>query len=146
MPDIAQQISSLLQAKWTLPSPQVSDITWASTRFEAAQDVGGLPGNFIISCYNPGGPVTVDTLSREVLQVLEDVLVDILVKVSAGTALAIDTRESMRQQVYDILHINQFSVPGCNDVYPLRETTKVESPQLVRVAIMVRCRSFNIKT
>jgi hypothetical protein len=141
MPDIAQQISSLLQAKWTLPSPGVADITWASTRFEAAQDV---PGNFVVSCYNPGGPVSADPLSREVWQLLEDVIIDILVKVSAGTALAIESRESMRQQVYEILHLNQFGVSGCNDVYPVRETTKVESPQLVRVAIMVRCRSFNI--
>jgi hypothetical protein len=142
-PSIAQIISSLLQTDWTLASPGVKDITWATTRFDAAQDV---PANFIISCYNPAGPATVEQLSREALQILEDVVVDIIVKVSAGTAIAISTRESIRQQVYSILQANQLNVPTCNDVWPLREKDKVESPELMRLTIMFRCRSFKITT
>lgn len=140
---MAQRICNLLQTNWTLASPGVNDITWVSTRFEAAQDV---PANFVISCYNPAGPVTAEPLSREALQILEDVVIDIFVKVSDGTSLATTTREIMRQQVYSILQANQFNVPTCSNVWPLREKEKVESPQLMRLTIIIRCRSFQITT
>jgi hypothetical protein len=139
-------ISQLLQANWPATAegllPAKSSITWAFTRFEAMQDV---PSGYVISCYNPGGPVTGDALSREVWQFLEDVVVDILVPVSGATANVLQIREAIRQELYDILHLNQFSVPGFGgDVYPLREKEKVESPQLMRISVIVRCRSFHI--
>lgn len=145
MTDTAQVISAMLQAKWSLGSPSVSDIYWSTTRFQA-MDFEKVANSYAIACYNPGSPVASDALAREVWQLIEDVVIDIIVKVSAGTALAIDTRESIRQQVYSIIHANEFAFSGCADVYPMREHTKVESPDLVRLAIQIKCKSFNVKT
>jgi hypothetical protein len=147
-------ISELLQSNWSLTPPYgvclpvLTDITWATTRFDAAQDI---PTDYAISCYNPAGPVVAEPLSREVWQFLEDVVIDILAKVvtqgSAGTAFAMGLRENLRAQVYNILEANKFNLgSGYTDVWPVREKEKVESPQLVRLTIMVRARSFNVKT
>jgi hypothetical protein len=145
MTDTAQVISAMLQAKWSLSSPSVSDIYWATTRFQA-MDFEKVTNPYTISCYNPGSPVASDALAREVWQMVEDVVVDIIVKVSAGTALAINARESIKQEVYRIIHINEFAFSGCADVYPMREHTKVESPELVRLAIQIKCKSFSVTT
>lgn len=145
MTDTAQIVSAMLQAKWSLPSLRVTDIYWATTRFQA-MDFEKVPNFFAIACYNPGSPVASDALAREVWQMLEDVVIDIIVKVSAGTSLAIDARESIRQQVYIIIHANEFAFSGCTDVYPMREHTKVESPELVRLAIQIKCKSFSLTT
>ncbi|MGB8780551.1 MAG: hypothetical protein WCD81_07880 [Candidatus Bathyarchaeia archaeon] len=151
MTDTAQVVSAMLQAKWGLSSPKASDIFWATTRFTAMQ-FGQVTNSYAIACYNPGNPVASDPLSREVWQMLEDVIIDIVVKTagmsSAGSAIqeAIDARESMRQQVYSIIHQNEFAFSECADVYPLREQTKAESPELVRLAIQVKCKSFSVQS
>ena len=146
MTDTVQIVSALLQAKWGLASPKASDIYWSTTRFQA-MDFEKVTNAYVIACYNPGSPVASDVLTREVWQFLEDIVIDIIVKIGAGTVQqAVDARESMRQQVYSILHTNEFAFSGCVDVYPLREHTKVESPELVRLAIQVKCKSFNVQT
>jgi len=149
--DTAQVISAMLQAKWSLTSPKVTDIFWATTKFTAVQ-FEQMANSYSIACYNPGSPVASDALAREVWQMVEDVIIDIIVKTagmsSAGSAIqeAIDARESMKQQVYTILHQNEFAFSGCADVYALREHTKAETPELVRLAIQVRCRSFSVQS
>jgi len=146
MTDTAQIISAMLQLKWSLASPKASDIYWSTTRFQA-MDFEKVTNSYVIACYNPGSPVASDALAREVWQLVEDVVIDIIVKVGAGTVQqAVDARESMKQQVYTIIHANEFAFSGCADVYPMREHTKVESPDLVRLAIQVKCKSFNVKT
>jgi hypothetical protein len=144
MPDKAETISQMLQAQWTLGSPKVSDIDWAITRFDAA-DFQKTGKSYVVSCYNPGSPAQDEQLCREVYQVLEDVYIDIILK-NAGTQTSINVRESMRQQVYDILHAQEFNFTGCSDVYPVREQNKVESPELFRLTIHVKCRYFHVKT
>jgi hypothetical protein len=110
-------------------------------------DFQKLANSYAIACYNPGGPVASDALAREVWQFVEDVVIDIIVKVGSGTVQqALDARENMRQQVYSIIHANEFAFSGCADVYPMREHTKVESPDLARLAIVVKCRSFNVQS
>lgn len=139
---VAQAISALLQAEWALAALPASSITWATSRYETAQD---LPSPYVISCYNPAGPVTSELIlsQPDVWQFLEDVEIDILIQVSAGSAAAISLRESVKQQVYSILQANYNSVPNFSgDIFPLREREKLESPQLARLTIFVRCRSF----
>jgi hypothetical protein len=139
----AQAVIGLLQSNWT-GSPSVNEITWVSSKFETAQDV---PPNaqLVIACYNPAGPVQSEQLSKEVYQFLEDVVIDIYVQNSAGTATTMTYRETMKNQVYSILHSNQFNIPNfTGDVFPIREREKVESPQLWRLSIIVRCRSFQM--
>lgn len=151
MTDTAQVISAMLQAKWTLLSPTAAQIYWATTRFDA-MSFEEVPNAYAIACYNPGNPITSGALTREVWQMLEDVVIDIIVRLSgmssAGSAIqeAIDAREAMKQQVYTIIHQNESAFSGCLDVYPVKEHTKVESPELVRLAIQVRCKSFSIQS
>ncbi|MGA3192471.1 MAG: hypothetical protein ABSD73_08170 [Candidatus Bathyarchaeia archaeon] len=146
MTDTAQVVSAMLQAKWGLSSPTSGQIYWATTRFQT-MDFQKLANSYAIACYNPGGPVASDALAREVWQFVEDVVIDIIVKVGSGTVQqALDARENMRQQVYSIIHANEFAFSGCADVYPMREHTKVESPDLARLAIVVKCRSFNVQS
>jgi hypothetical protein len=143
--DTAQVISTMLQAKWSLSSPTSAQIYWPTTRFQT-MDFQKLVNAYAIACYNPGGPVASEALAREVWQFVEDVVIDIIVKVSAGTSLAVNARESMRNEVYRIIHLYEFAFSGCSDVYPMREHTKVESPDLARLAIQVKCKSFNVQT
>ena len=140
MSNMAQAVSNLLQEKWNLSSPSVSAITWALTKFDAAQDVPN--SNFIISCYNPVSPTTSESLAVGMLLLLEDVVVDIIVGVSAGSAAAITARENMRQQVYYIVQEN-YNLYSTTDIWPFREKEKVESPQLMRLTILVRCRTLS---
>jgi hypothetical protein len=86
--------------------------------------------------------VTSEPLSREVWQVFEDIVIDILVSVSAGTAAAVSVREDMRNQVYSILHANQTSLSFASDLNIIREAAKIESPELIRNTLVVRVRSF----
>jgi hypothetical protein len=144
--DTAQVISAMLQAKWSLSSPTVSNIYWATTRFQT-MDFQKLSAGTAVACYNPGGPVASDALAREVWQFIEDVVIDIIVKVGSGTVqAALDSRENIRNEVYRILHLYEFAFSGCSDVYPMREHTKVESPDLSRLAIQVKCKSFKVQT
>lgn len=146
MTDTAQVISTMLQAKWNLSSPTVAQIFWATTRFQT-MDFEKMTNSYAIACYNPGSPVASDALAREVWQMVEDVVVDIIVKVGSGPVLqALDARENMKQQVYSIIHANEFKLSGCVDVYPMREHTKVESPDLVRLAIVIKCKSFSVQS
>lgn len=139
--DAAQVVSALIQTKWALTSPKVTDIDWPCTRYEAV-DYNKSSKNYFLSCYNPGSPATVEQLSREAYQQQEDVYIDIIVKTAAGSPL--EARENMRKQVYDILHANQFLFSGYKDVFPVKEPFKVEHADLMRLTIQVRCRSFHV--
>jgi hypothetical protein len=135
---MASQLRYLLETNWSLNSPGLTDITWLETKFDAASN---LPGNLIVACYNPASPTTSESLTTNVLELLEDIVIDIIVPTSAGTAAAINMREAMRQQVYTIVQENYSGIPG-SDIWPFREKEKIESPQAVRLTIMVRCRTF----
>jgi hypothetical protein len=69
-----------------------------------------------------------------------------MVKVTAGEAQAVTTRDSMYAEVLRILHHNETSLPGISDAYVVRETAKVEGPDTVRLAIQVECVSLHLAT
>jgi len=138
-------ISSALQANWQLPSPAAADILWQTTRVDAATFLAGGK-KYAVSCYNPTSPTQVVPLSREVWQQIERVMVDVYVKVTTTPAGAADVRESMRLQIYLILHSQEFKVSGIKDLYIERESSKVEGPDLVRLTLQVACVSFHVQT
>ena len=138
-------ISSALQANWQLPSPAAADILWQTTRVDAATFLAGGKKH-AVSCYNPTSPTQVVPLSREVWQQIERVMVDVYVKVTTTPAGAADVRESMRLQIYLILHSQEFKVSGIKDLYIERESSKVEGPDLVRLTLQVACVSFHVQT
>jgi hypothetical protein len=138
-------IKQLLQQQWSLTNPAASDIDWTDTKFDAA----GFPGagkSFVIACYSPTGPVQTEPLSREAWKKTEQVIVDIMVKITGSPEDACNTRESMRGEVYRIIHASEFTVPGFVDVYPVREPYKVESGEWARLAIQFACVSFDIRS
>ena len=142
----AKVISQLLQANWpTGTSPLVSDIFWVNTRFEAT-GFDNVSQAYAVSCYNSGNPVLAEQLAREVIQFLEEVTIDVVVKVSVGGSLpaSLSVREEIKRRIYDIIHANEFSVYGCVDVYPVGEPVKVEAPEHLRLTIKVKCKSFHV--
>jgi hypothetical protein len=145
MTDTAQVISQTLQSNWSLSSPKASDISWPCTRFESA-DLTKITQNYVVACYNPASPVASEPLSREVWQLTEDVVVDVIVRVTGTAQQALDARESVRLEIYRILHSNELSIPGIPVAYVAREPYKVESPDLARIALQVKCKTFHIKT
>jgi len=104
----ASVISQLLQENWSLQSPAKTDIYWADTK---------VGKNFVIACYSPSGPVQAVPLSREAWQKTEQVMVDILVKVTGTVDDACTLRETMRNEVYRITHLVELSTPGYPDVH-----------------------------
>lgn len=143
--DNASVLCFALQAGWQLSSPSVSDILWKATRVDAATFLAS-DKNYAVCCYNPASPTQVVPLSREAWQQIEHVLVDVYVKVpsTSNPASAAATRESMRLQVYMMIHSQEFRIAGVKDAYVERETAKVEGPDLVRVTLQVACVSFHI--
>lgn len=141
----AKVISAFLQANWPPSAPLAADIYWVNTRFEAT-GFDQASQAYAISCYNPGNPVLAEQLSREVIQLLEEVIVDVLVKVPVGGTLdtILSAREEIKRRIYDIVHKNEFSFYGCADVYPVGEPVKVEAPEHLRLTIKVKCKSFHV--
>ncbi len=135
----------LLQQNWSLQSPAASDIYWADTKVEA-MDWTKVGKNFVIACYSPSGPVQAVPLSREAWQKTEQVMVDILVKVTGTVDDACTLRETMRNEVYRIMHKVELSTPGYPDVHVQREAYKTESGELARIVIQVALVSFDIKS
>jgi|SRR5271157_3625098 len=144
-PDNASVLSTLLQTNWSLGNPAASAILWSSTRVDSALFLQSNQ-NYAVGCYNPPSPTQVNTLSREVWQQIERVMIDILVKVSASSTpvVATVTRESIKQAIYTILHTMELKTPGIVDVYVERETGKNEGPDLVRVTLQVACVNFHV--
>ena len=101
----AKVISAFLQANWPASAPLVADIHWVNTRFEAA-GFDQVSQVYAVSCYNPGNPVLAEQLSREVIQFLEEVTIDVLVKVPVGGTLDtfLSAREEIKRRIYDIIH------------------------------------------
>ena len=87
-----------------------------------------------------------EQLSREVIQFLEEVTIDVVVKVSVGGTFDafLSAREEIKRRIYDIIHENEFSFYGCADVYPVGEPVKVEAPEHLRLTIKVKCKSFHV--
>jgi hypothetical protein len=141
----ASVISKLLQENWSLLSPAKTDIYWADTKVEA-MDWMKVGKNFVIACYSPSGPVQAVPLSREAWQKTEQIMVDILVKVTGTVDDACTLRETMRNEVYRITHLVELSTPGYPDVHVQREAYKTESSELARLVIQVSLISFDIKS
>lgn len=136
--DVAQTVSQLLQAGWTLTSPTKTDIYWGVTRPETV-DFLALGKQIVVNCYNPMGDVVVaEPLSREVWKRVESVVVDVIVK-AGDMATAVSTRESIRNEVYRVIHMSDPSF------WVEKETYKVESPEIVRLTLIVKYISFTVK-
>jgi hypothetical protein len=142
-PDNASVLSSALQANWQLSSPKVSDILWSTTRVDAATFLNSGK-KYGVCCYNPPSPTQVTPLSREAWQQVERVLIDLCVKVTTSPADATVIRESMKQELYRIVHTQELKIPGILDVYVDRETGKNEGPDLVRITLQVACVNFHV--
>lgn len=144
-PDNVSVLSSLLQANWPLSNPAASSILWSITRVDSALFLQSSQ-NYAVGCYNPPSPTQVNTLSREVWQQIERVMIDILVKVAAPNtpAAATVTRENIKQAIYTVLHTKELKTSGIVDVYVERETGKNEGPDLVRVTLQVACVNFHL--
>ncbi len=138
-------LSAFLQANWPASAPLAADIYWVNTRFEAT-GFDQVTQAYAVSCYNPGNPVLAEQLSREVIQFLEEVTIDVIVKVPAGGTVDtfLSTREEIKRRIYNIIHQNEFKISGCADVYPVGEPVKVEAPEHLRLTIKVKCRSFHV--
>ena len=144
--DIASTISALLQAQWSLSSPTVAQILWTMTRVDSALFLSGSQA-YAIGTYNPSSPTTVDVLSRECWQETERVYIDIIIKVVASTPLAAtETRETMKNEVYRIMHLNQLTISGVSEAYIERELNKVEGTDLVRITLQAACLNFHVQT
>jgi hypothetical protein len=117
---------------------------WQTTRVDAATFLAGGK-NYAVSCYNPTSPTQVAPLCREAWQQVERVMVDVYVKAVTTPSAACDVRESMKAEVYRILHASEFKVSGIQDLYVERESSKVEGPDLVRLTIQAACVSFHIQ-
>ena len=143
MTDSSRIVMETLQANWSLSSPSQTDVYWADTKVEA-MDWAKLGKNCVVACYSASGPVQAVPLSAEVWQKTEQVIVDIIVKVNGTIDQANDTRESMRVEVYRIIHSQQFTISGISAAYVSRESYKVESSELTRLAIQISCVIFDI--
>jgi hypothetical protein len=134
----AQQLSDSLQAAWALDSPAKEEIHWVYTRPETV-DFAALNKSIVLACYNPADALKSEAMSREAWMLTESLHVDILVRVTSGYDDALSTRDAMRTEVYRIIH-------GLDPIYSIvREPFKVESPEAVRLAILVHNLSFHLK-
>ena len=141
--DNASVLCSALQANWQLSNPAASNILWKSTRVDSATFLQSSK-SYAVGCYNPAGPTTVSVLSREAWQQIERVMVDVYVKVSSTPADATNIRETIKQEIYRIVHSQEFKI-GPADAYVERESNKVEGPDLVRITLQVVCVSFHVQ-
>jgi len=136
-------LSQALQSNWSLSSPAKTDIDWAVTRVDAATFLNQTK-NYAVCCYNPSAPKNVEVLSREVYRNTEHVIVDVFIKVSAGTAAAASVRDSVVTELYRIVHSQEFKIGTLKDVYVERESVKAEAADLVRGALQIACVDFHV--
>lgn len=144
--DNAVILSSALQQNWTrdVTVPAVGDILWASTRVDSATFLQSGK-SYAVCSYNPASPTTVNVLSREAWQRVERIMVDVYVKVATTPGAAADLRETLKQEIYRILHLKELKI-GPADVYVERESNKLEGPDLVRITLQTACVDFHIQT
>lgn len=135
-------ISQLLQDEWSLSSPDVDDIGWSSTRVEA-MDFTKIAKNFFVACYNLMWPVNARPYTVALWWVEENVIVDILVKVTSSVDDAADLRELIRSEIYRIIHENETNIDDFILVRITREPYKVEAPDIVRETIQVTCTALH---
>jgi hypothetical protein len=135
----SQAVLQTLQTNWSLSSPAGTAIDWVSTRVETI-DWAKTGLNVIIACYNPTSPAQVTRLSSNFWESIEQVAVDIMVKVTGAVGDAVTVRDNCFTEVARILRV--FLPAGLQDIYPVRETVKVEGPDVVRVALILNCIIF----
>ena len=138
-------ISKLLQDNWCLQSPAVGDILWTDTKPDLMQ-MPQWTKNCVVGVYNPPNPVVTKPLCRELWQIIEHVYADIYVKVTTTVDAATVIRESIRHEIYRIAHTQEFQVPGQQNVDIVREPHKIESPEMVRLAIELAAETWDIQT
>jgi hypothetical protein len=131
----ARVVSDFLKANWILTSPVAADIAWLIGKSEAAL-VEQVTQNYVIACYSPPKPETVDAKGPQVLDIAEDIAVDVMIKSSDGDAVREDIIKSVRQLIF----ANKFNFQGCAEVLPVGQAFKSETPSLFRALITVRCR------
>jgi hypothetical protein len=137
-------ISQVLQQNWTLTAPAVIDILWPTTRVETlAFPANGK--NCIVSCYNPTGAQQNEPLTREAWKQSERITIDIIVKVTNTLSAATEIRENIRNEIYRIIHNQELQISNITDTYIDRETTRIESQELVRSTLQIICNSFHLK-
>lgn len=132
-----------LQQYWSLQSPATAQIYWTDTKIET-MDWAKVSQDYVVACYTVPGAGSVTPLSKEVWQKDERVCVDILVKVTSTVDAAIAVRESMKGEVYRILHTRQFTIPNVAACNAYREDNKVESSDVARVSIEASCLVWDI--
>lgn len=128
-------ISNLLYENWSLENPSRDSVHWARSRVEAV-DFAKLGKNHVIACYELSS--TSRSLTFELWQVEETIAVDVL-------SAKAETRNSMRDEVYRIIHANEHFVEGYVWVRISRESNTMEMPGLARTTIHVVCISWRIK-
>lgn len=143
--NVVSTLSQLLQANWSLSSPVAGDILWTDNKPDTMQ----LPQwtkNYLIGVYNPSNPVSTKVLARELWEITENVYVDIYIKVTSTVDAATAIRESIREECYRIMHLNQLNVPGQKTADIVREVHKIESPEIVRLCLLIAAISWDIRT
>jgi len=135
MADAATVLNQHLYDNWTLQNPSRNDIYWAKSKVEAI-DFAKMGKNYVVACYAPMTAANVRLAAKNVWIVEENVMVDILVRVVSNVAEAVEKRETMRDEVYNILKGSTPSGFKAADI--TREFNKNESPDLVRVSLQVK--------
>jgi hypothetical protein len=129
----------MIQNGWSLTSPAKASVNFASARPETV-DYLQLNVPIVVNCYSPmGDAVVAEVLTKEFWKLVESVVVDVVVKCTGNMAVDMVTRETIRNEVYRIIHL------GDPYFWVDREMFKVESPEIVRVAILVKFLSFTLK-
>lgn len=141
MTDAASAIMNLLNTEWSLSSPAKADIYWANSRFEAV-DFARVGKNYVVACYAPMAVASVKSVAAGLWQIEQNVMVDIIVRVTSSVDAAVEARESMRGEVYRIIKAKETSSNIFALIQLTREFNKVESPDLVRVSLQVSCLTF----
>jgi hypothetical protein len=142
--NVISTISQVLQVCWSLSSPAKGDILWTDNKPDTMQ----LPQwtkNYVIAVYNPSNPVSTKMLTHELWEITENVHVDIYTRVTSTVDAAAAVRETIREECYRILHVNSLNVQGLKTVDIIREPHKIESPELVRLCILVAAVSWDIR-
>jgi len=139
MVDAAAILNQHLYDNWTLQNPSRDSIYWAKSKVEAI-DFTKMGKNYVVACFAPMTAANVRVAAKNVWIVEENVMVDILVRVVSNVAEAVEKREAMRDEVYNILKSSTPS--GFEAVDITREFNKNESPDLVRLSLQVRCLSL----
>jgi len=142
---LAAALSQLFQNNWSLSSPAVGDILWTDTKPDLMQLLQWTK-NYVVGLYNPPNPVVTKALCRELWQIFEHVYADVYVKVTSTVDAAAVIRETIRGEIYRIAHTQEFQVAGQKNVDIVREPHKIESPEMVRLAIELAGESWDIRT